>query len=108
MPPNKQRDRGFRQKSISTCTWHKFYSKMRTCTDLAKEDATTTCLSFDFEQNLPLPYIPTSDIFYLQQLWVYVFGVHNCATNLVSMYVWPESLAYRGSNEVVSCLHQCL
>jgi len=22
------------------------------------------------------------------------------------MYVWPESLAGRGSNEVVSCLHQ--
>ena len=79
---------------------------MRTCTALAKEDATVACLSFDFKQNLPLPHIPTSDIFYLRQLWVYVFGLHNCGTNDASMYVWPESVARRGSNEVVSCLHQ--
>jgi hypothetical protein len=75
---------------------------------MAKEDGSIACLSFDFEQNLPLPHIPTNDIFYLRQLWVYVFGIHDCATNEASMFVWPESIAHRGSNEVVSCLHQYL
>ncbi len=85
-----------------------FYSELRTCTSMAKEDGSIACLSFDFEQNLPLPHIPTNDIFYLRQLWVYVFGIHDCATNEASMFVWPESIAHRGSNEVVSCLHQYL
>ena len=46
--------------------------------------------------------------FYLRQLWVYVFAVHECASNDASMYVWLESIAGRGSNEVVSCLHHYL
>ena len=38
---------------------------------------------------------------------MYVFGIHDCATDNASMYVWPESIAHRGSNEVV-CLYQYL
>ena len=44
----------------------------------------------------------------MQQLWLYVFGVHSCGDNQVSMYCWPESTAKRGSNEVISCLHHFL
>ena len=36
------------------------------------------------------------------------FCVHNNADNNAFMYVWPESLAHRGANEVVSCLHHYL
>ena len=71
---------------------------------MAKENDNIACVSFDFEQNLPLPHIPTNDIFYLRQLWLYVFGIHECGKNLGSMYAWPESVASRGANEVVSCL----
>ena len=33
-----------------------------------------------------------------------VFGIHDCGNNTSSMYCWPESLAHKGSNDVVSCL----
>ena len=82
-----------------------FYTQLRSCTEMARQSANVACLTFDFEQNLPLPHIPTGDIFYLRQLWVYVFGIHDCCSNNASMYVWPESIAHRGSNEVASCLH---
>ena len=81
-----------------------FYTELRTSTAMAKENDNIACVSFDFEQNLPLPHIPTNDIFYLRQLWLYVFGIHECGKNLGSMYAWPESVASRGANEVVSCL----
>ena len=29
-------------------------------------------LSFDFEQNFPLPHIPTGEVFYLRQVWLHV------------------------------------
>ena len=41
---------------------------------------------------------------YLRQIWLYVFGIHDCGNNTRAMYCWPESLARKGSNEVVSCL----
>ena len=44
----------------------------------------------------------------MQQLWLYVFGIHNCGTNNVLMCCWPETVAKRGSDEVISCLNRVL
>lgn len=59
---------------------------------------------FWFEQNLALPSIHTGEVFYMHQLRLYVFGIHKCRTNEVHMYCWPETVAHRGSDEVISCL----
>ena len=48
--------------------------------------------------------MPVGEVFYMHQLWVYVFGVHNCGNNDVRMFCWPETVSGRGSDEVVSCL----
>ena len=40
----------------------------------------------------------------MRQLWLYVFGVHECGTNHAVMYTWPKFMAGKGSIEVVSCL----
>ena len=37
-----------------------------------------------------------------------MFSVHSYSDNQVRMYCWPESLAKRGSDEVVFCLHHFL
>ena len=81
-----------------------FYASLRTDTRLAKLNAHIATVTFDFQQNLPLPHIPVGEVFYMRQLWLYVFGVHECGSNRASMYSWPEFIAGKGSNEVVSCL----
>ena len=83
----------------------KFYSELRLDTDMAKKNAHVVTITFDFQQNLPLPHLPVGDLFYMHQLWLYIFGVHSCGDNKVTMFCWPETLAKRGSDEVVSCLH---
>ena len=32
-------------------------------------------ITFDFMQNIPFPHIPISDLFYIRQMWLYVFGI---------------------------------
>ena len=86
----------------------KFYASLRLDTDRAKQQDHIQTISFDFQQNLPLPHLPVGDLFYMQQLWVYVFGVHSCGDNIVAMYCWPETVAKRGSDEVIYCLHHYL
>ena len=61
-------------------------------------------ISFDFQQNLPLPHIKTSDVFYKSQLWYYVFGIHDLADNSASMYVYTEDVARKGANDVTSMI----
>ena len=60
-------------------------------------------MTFDFQQNLPLPNLTSSDIVYSRMLWVYNFGVHNCNNGDGYMNIWHEGVAARGSSEVCSC-----
>ena len=64
----------------------------------------TECVCFDFKQNIPFPHLPRGDVFYLRQLWLFVFGVNSAKTVKSKMYTWPETQAKRGVNENVSCL----
>ena len=81
-----------------------FYGSLRVDTCLAKQDKHIATITFDFQQNFPLPSVPVGEIFYMHQLWLYAFGVHNCGNGDVRMYCWPETVSGRGSDEVVSCL----
>ena len=68
----------------------------------------TDMYTFDFQQNLPLPTLTHSDVFYCRQLWVYNFGIHDCIADEGIMHLWDETTAKRGSSEVASCLQRCL
>ena len=52
----------------------RFYDEIQKDTKRSKEDPSFEVVTFDFQQNLPMPHIPVSDIFYLRQLWLYIFG----------------------------------
>lgn len=82
----------------------KFYSKLNDMTKLAKENDEVDVLCFDFKQNMPLPHLQTSDVFYMRQLWLYVLSMYSGKTGKSIMYCWPETEARRGANEVISVL----
>ena len=82
------------------------YQLLRNDTDLSKSDPDLHVITFDLQQNLPVPTLTHSSMFYLRQLWVYNFGIHVCNSGSAVMCVWNECVAGRGSCEVVSCLQQ--
>jgi len=55
-------------------------------------------------KTLPTPVISTGICYYKRQLWTYCLGVHNLGSNEVMMYVWDESVASRGPQEIGSCI----
>lgn len=70
----------------------------------AKENDNITCIAFDLMKTLATPVLSTGICYYKRQLWTYCFGVHNLGNNDVIMYVWDESIASRGPQEVGSCI----
>ena len=80
------------------------YQSLRTDSARAKKDPETLTIAFDLEQNLPVPTLTHSSMFYLRQLWVYNFGIRVCSDQSAFMCIWNETIAGRGSNEIVSCL----
>ena len=63
-------------------------------------------ITFDFQQNLPTPNLHHNDMFYARQMWTYNFGIHDCVANQGHMFMWDETIAKRGSSEVVSSLQR--
>ena len=61
-------------------------------------------VTFDLEQSLPTPKLSTNVVFYKRQMWTYNLGVHDCSNDKGYMFMWPKSIASRGSEEISSCL----
>ncbi|VEN44384.1 unnamed protein product [Callosobruchus maculatus] len=93
------------ERNIHLCRADKFYEIKRKC-KLKAQQGLIMCLSFDYMQNLPLPHIQSSEVFFASQLWYYVFGVHDLATNDATIFVYDETTGKKGQNDVTSLLLQ--
>lgn len=82
----------------------KFYNKIKSVKDLCNNNENVAAIVFDYMQNLPLPFMPVNDMFYLRKVWQYVFGIHDIKTNGATFYTYHEGTAKRGANEVTSFL----
>ena len=80
------------------------YRCLRTDTEATKGTTDHALLTFDLMQNLPVPTLTHGSMFYSRQLSVYNFGVHNTTTGEANMYMWDETVAARGADEICSCL----
>lgn len=77
---------------------------------LREEKPDLLTISYDFQQNLPLPKIPDQQAYYKRQLYVYNFCIvvgssHSpLKKDNVFMYSWKESDSQKGSNEIASAI----
>ena len=80
----------------------KFYLKLKEMSENKDDD--TVALCFDFIQNLPLPNIPIQEVFYIYQLWLNVFCIHDVKTNKAQIYLYHEGQANKSLDEICSFL----
>ena len=82
------------------------YSSLQTGTNTTKQVSNHWLIIFDLMQNLPVPTLTHDSTFYLRQLWVYNFGIHNATSNSASMYMWNETITSKRADEICSCLQK--
>lgn len=92
------------EKMIHERRARKFYTALKNTVAEVAETDSITAITFDFMQNLQLPRIPVQDAFYLTQLSVSVFGIHDLKTGKAYYYVYHEGLAAKTPDEVCSFL----
>jgi hypothetical protein len=82
-----------------------FYNRKRNAKAKAKSNIEYEAIAMDFQKNVPLPNITTNDVYYKRQLSMYSFNIHILSTGRSAFYTYPETVAKKGSNDVVSFLY---
>ena len=75
---------------------------------MEKDSREPFCFTFDLQQVQPLPNLLVNKAYYARKMWIYTLGFHRTGPNQVTMYLWLESEAKRGSREITSCLHDAI
>lgn len=70
----------------------------------AKSNSHYYTITFDFEKALRFPILTVSETYYKRNMYVYNLGCHELHTGKGFMYVWDETIASRGAQEVSSCV----
>ncbi|XP_072401628.1 uncharacterized protein [Diabrotica undecimpunctata] len=75
-----------------------------------KNACTSNCyvLSFDMQQQMYIPQLTHSEMYYPQQLAVCNLGIHDSITGKGFMCLWTEDFGGRGALEISSCLYTYL
>ncbi|XP_072401358.1 uncharacterized protein [Diabrotica undecimpunctata] len=82
-----------------------FYDRKRSARKKAMKTVEMEAIALDYQKNLNLPNITTNDAYYKRQLTFISFNIHVMSTNQPIFYCYPETVGGKGSNEVVSFLH---
>lgn len=76
--------------------------------ELAINSENIKMFTFDLQQCLPTPYLRAALFFYKRPLWTFNLTVHDGATKKALCYIWNETIAKRGANDIGSCIFKCL
>lgn len=88
---------------------YKINHRYENVVDLAlRTDNHTEILTFGFYESVGLPSINLTHDLTKRQFYVNVFCIYDEIRRTGYMYVWPESIASRGSQEIGSCLYRHL
>lgn len=86
----EEKSRLNREHSLHLAKAQKFYDDLNQLSKKAKTDETVDVISFDNQQNLPVPVLPIGDVFYKRQLWVFNQCFYSAKTGNSHMYMYNE------------------
>ncbi|XP_057654361.1 uncharacterized protein LOC130892772 [Diorhabda carinulata] len=97
-----ERDRLKAEKSLHVAKAETFYEQLKLKSELSKTTAHMEVITFDYQQNFPLPVSSSGEVLYKIQMWVYNFCIHVASTGISYFFLYDETISGNGQNEVIS------
>lgn len=73
-----------------------------------ESEADVVVLTFELQRPLELPLLSLDESYDIRHLWFSNVCIYNELYKKAHMYVWDESIAKRGSEEIASCIYKHL
>jgi len=89
------------EKIVHSRRAKKYYSKKTELIQLYQNDDSVAIISMDYMQNLSLPQVPIQSAFYLRQLTVNCFCIHNEKTGEATMFLYHEGIGGKGITKTI-------
>ncbi|XP_046684658.1 uncharacterized protein LOC124370417 [Homalodisca vitripennis] len=87
----------------------KFYSALQhEQSEEGKNEKHVLSLAFDYMKTISIPKLPVQELYYMRQISVNVFGIHNLKDNKTTIFLYHEGVAKKPPNEVCSFLNEYL
>lgn len=87
----------------------KFYTSLQhEQSEEGKNENHILALAFDYMKTISIPKLPVQELYYMRQLSVNCFGIHNLKSNDTTLFLYHEGIARKGPNEVCSFLNEYL
>lgn len=83
-----------------------FYNRKKHSKLQSSKQSDTLAIAMDYSKNISVPNITSNDAYYKRQLSVFLFNIHVLASGKSCFYVYDETVARKGSNEVCSLLNK--
>lgn len=99
--------RGQKERHLAMADWG-YVKKAEDKINAKDSNGTGITSTFDLQKCLPTPLLRSSVAFYLRPLWTYNLTINNSISKKSKWFMWHESLAKRGANEIGSCLYEFL
>ena len=68
------------------------------------DDTRTICM--DLQQILPCPRLKNQKAYYKKKISLYDFCIYDLNLKKANCFLWDETTAQKGSNEINSCLYK--
>lgn len=82
-----------------------FYARKRNARLSARRIESVEAICMDFQKNLNVPNITTNDAYYKRKLGYYLFNIHMLSNSSSKFYVYDETIAKKGADNVASMLY---
>lgn len=82
-----------------------FYIRKRIEKKKSRKSNDYEAITMDYCKNLPTPNITTNDVYYKRQLTFISFNIHVLSSNQSVFYTYPQTIAKKGADDVMSLLY---
>ena len=102
--PTKKLQEDFESHKAAASVPQELLAEAEAKSKVEPADSPLRTVAMDLQQTLPCPNLRVGVAYYKCKVWVYNFCIYDMNRQKANMFIWTETEAKRGADEIASCI----